>query len=92
MTPHLIEEVKRGRCVAFVGAGFSMPDSPNWLELIQRLVKYLPTDNRDSVRKLIDDLDQNNQTGLVNFEVAAQLVKNAFPGESEFLHALERPY
>jgi len=36
---HLVAEIKRGRCVAFVGAGFSAPVVPDWKGLLDELAK-----------------------------------------------------
>jgi hypothetical protein len=33
----LVEEIVQGRCVAFVGAGFSQPVVPTWVELLRKL-------------------------------------------------------
>ena len=35
--PHLIEEIRSGNCVAFVGAGFAAPAVPNWDDLLRRI-------------------------------------------------------
>ncbi len=36
---HLISEVRRGHCVAFVGAGFSMPAGfPSWDGLLRKML------------------------------------------------------
>jgi hypothetical protein len=37
---HLISEVRRGHCVAFVGAGFSMPAGfPSWDGLLRKMLE-----------------------------------------------------
>lgn len=38
----LIDAIVHGRCVAFVGAGFSIPTVPPWNDLLRALVKAVP--------------------------------------------------
>jgi hypothetical protein len=39
---HLVDEIKRGRCIAFVGAGFSAPVTPSWADLLKELAGRVP--------------------------------------------------
>lgn len=41
---HLIAQIRAGRCVAFVGAGFSQPSRPSWRELLRRLARRIDDD------------------------------------------------
>src|SRR5262249_41181986 len=34
---HLVEAIRKGRCIAFVGAGFAAPVVPSWAELLVAL-------------------------------------------------------
>ena len=55
--PHLMEEIEEGRCVAFVGAGFSAAARlPTWTSLLTDLAKHeaVPPDVRDRVREVVD--------------------------------------
>jgi hypothetical protein len=39
MDPHLLEEIKNGRCVAFLGAGFSVPSGlPTWANMTKKAI------------------------------------------------------
>lgn len=40
----LVEEIRNGRCVAFVGAGFIQPSRPSWHGLLMRLVGRIRDD------------------------------------------------
>lgn len=52
----LLDEVRSGNCIAFVGAGFSASVVPQWRELLTRLTDSLPegSPTRDRVFRLLE--------------------------------------
>ena len=70
---HLVEEIKGGRCMAFVGAGFSAPVCRKWGEL---LVAISERAGDSSVREHVGALVARG--GGRDYEVAAQILEDAF--------------
>lgn len=83
LPPHLIDQIAAGRCVAFVGAGFSAPAVPSWTGLLQGLARRagLDADNADWIARLLDSGSSRD------LEAAAQIVQGAMG--SSFMAALE---
>ncbi|SVE04273.1 uncharacterized protein METZ01_LOCUS457127, partial [marine metagenome] len=52
---HLIREIRQGKCVAFVGAGFSAPAVPDWDTLLPRISQSTEIEDvtRDRVARLL---------------------------------------
>ncbi len=38
----LASSITRGKCIAFIGAGFSQPAVPGWADLLQDLTREVP--------------------------------------------------
>ena len=75
---HLIEEIKSGRCVAFVGAGFSCPAIPGWSSLLSKLIKGAPDEtishlSHDEVEALL-----SGSSSTLDFEIIGQIIFNAY--------------
>jgi hypothetical protein len=76
---HLLQQIKEGKCIAFVGAGFSMPAGmPTWVQLLEKLLEKeedlhgdtADVEVRKEIRKLIA---QKNGDSL---ERAAQMLED----------------
>jgi hypothetical protein len=79
----LVAEIKRGNCVAFIGAGFSAPAVPGWRGLLVRLTKELEGDAE------ADRLDAN--IGAMNDTDLAAVAQRLRDDHSDAFHgALER--
>ena len=52
---HLIQEIRQGNCVAFIGAGFSAPAVPDWDTLLSRIAQSTEIEDgtRDRVARLL---------------------------------------
>lgn len=73
---HLVEEIKGGRCMAFVGAGFSAPVCRTWGKLLVAISERAgDTTVLEHVRALVA------RGGGRDYEVAAQIVEDAFAGD-----------
>ena len=86
----LLEEVRSGNCIAFVGAGFSAGVVPGWRELLSRLKACLPAGSPASSR-VARLLELKSSRTL---EAAAQVLRDELTEERfiEKLHAyLGRP-
>jgi hypothetical protein len=68
---HLLEQIAAGRCIAFVGAGFSAPTVPAWKVLIQQLAERagLDADTSEWVEALVA------HGGNRDLEAAAQVLQ-----------------
>lgn len=78
---HLIEEIRQGNCVAFVGAGFSAPAVPDWDTLLSRIAQS-PQIN-DLTRERITGLLGHEKTslrGVFDREAAAQILRESLGG------------
>lgn len=63
----LIKTIREGRCVAFVGAGFSQPSMPGWVELLRSLAARIeePAERRQLEAWLKpDDLGSRDLEGI----------------------------
>lgn len=75
----LVNAILDGRCVAFVGAGFSASAIPGWKEFLLRLANKLPADRQTPV------IDAINKSGSAfQFEVAGQMLRDQFTDAKEF--------
>lgn len=73
--PALCQTIWEGRCVAFVGAGFSAAARlPGWRALIQDVADHVPGD--DEVRQAVDQLLLRPDPGHRALEAAAQLLQD----------------
>jgi CheY-like chemotaxis protein len=70
---HLIDEIAAGRCVAFVGAGFSAPAVPAWTGLLEGLAEKATLD--DDSRTWLGELIAHG--GARDLEAAAQVLQVA---------------
>ena len=68
---HLLEQIAAGRCIAFVGAGFSAPTVPTWKVLIQQLAERAGLDEETSER--VEALVAHG--GNRDLEAAAQVLQ-----------------
>jgi CheY-like chemotaxis protein len=86
----LVTEIKHGRCIAFVGAGFSAAsDLPSWPVLIERLVDDdgVSPDVREYVQQLLESSRSRDRSR--DLEAAAQMTKDAL-GPEPFRQSLRR--
>ncbi len=70
---HLVDQITAGRCVAFVGAGFSAPAVPAWRALLEGLAEKAVLD--DDTRRWLADLVAAG--GHRDLEAAAQVLQVA---------------
>ena len=70
---HLVDEIAAGRCVAFVGAGFSAPAVPAWTGLLEGLAEKATLD--DDSRTWLGELIAHG--GARDLEAAAQVLQGA---------------
>jgi len=81
----LVEDILAGRCVAFVGAGFSAARVKAWPALLESIADSLGLWHEGSpVRSLLD----NDRPAALNLEAAAQLLQDEYP--KAFRDALRR--
>lgn len=78
----LVDSIQSGRCIAFVGAGFSIPSTPTWPKLLERLIGRVQD---AGVRKqLLSWLHQKGLTGRDYEGIAAAVeaeMGSGFHGE-----------
>lgn len=55
--PALVESIRNGNCVAFVGAGFSAPALPPWSKLLKELAKDLDAEDRAELLSWLERTD-----------------------------------
>lgn len=80
----LVREIRTGRAVAFVGAGFSRNFAPGWGELLDSLKGPIADTSRGrQVEKLLSGRPSTRE-----FEAAAQLIREAYD-QDEHLHFAE---
>lgn len=83
--PRLLEDIRAGNCVAFVGAGFSAAAGlPSWPELVRKVARALPPEEFAAHRATLDQLlgPQESQHGSHReLEMAAQLLFDALGEE-----------
>jgi hypothetical protein len=88
---HLVDEIRHGRCIAFLGAGFSMPVARAWSDLLGAIAGHVSTEEvADQIKALIA------RGGASNFEIAAQMLEDEFAAEQGKLvhvvrHSLGNP-
>jgi hypothetical protein len=88
--PRLLEDIRAGNCVAFVGAGFSAAAGlPPWPELVRAFADALPPDERAAHQQTIDQLvgPGDRHYSHRELEMAAQLLFDAL-GEERCRHLL----
>lgn len=87
----LLEAIRGGNCVAFVGAGFSAAAGyPHWKHLIVRLAEEGPAGRHPEVFDLVRTLIKANPgPSARDLEMAAQLLYDAL-GEMTFCQRLSR--
>lgn len=71
----LLQSIRAGTCVAFVGAGFSQPAVPGWAELLRSLTKAVPDDTQ---RSEIEGLLGGSPSAL-DLEAAAEMIREGLP-------------
>ncbi|HWJ06263.1 MAG TPA: SIR2 family protein [Steroidobacteraceae bacterium] len=79
--PRLLEDIRAGTCVAFVGAGFSAAAGlPAWPDLVRAVAQGLPPAERAEHRATLDRLLEREPPGVHaqrELEMAAQLLFDA---------------
>lgn len=82
--PRLLEEIRRGNCVAFVGAGFSAAAGlPSWPALLRVMADALPEELCAGSRATIDRLLAGSaHASSRELEMAAQLLFDALGDQS----------
>ena len=70
----LIQSIREGRCVAFVGAGFSQPLLPNWRQLLTLLARDVPD---AALRQELLDWLRGEELSSRDFEGIAQTIHTA---------------
>ncbi|MBN2493010.1 MAG: SIR2 family protein [Deltaproteobacteria bacterium] len=78
---HLASEILSGRCVAFVGAGFSASAVPTWRELLARIGEELGKEDPGAWARIRDALPAPGarSPSAFDLEVFGQLLQDAFP-------------
>ena len=73
---HLIQEIRQGNCVAFIGAGFSAPAVPDWDTLLSRIAQSTEIEDgtRDRVARLLIQ-ERTSLRGVFDREAAAQMLQ-----------------
>lgn len=66
----LVAETRAGRCVAFIGAGFTSPVCRRWSDLLRHIAAEVP---EASVREQVGALLQRRE-----YEIAAQVLEDVF--------------
>lgn len=74
--------IAEGRCVAFLGAGMSRPDAPDWPGLLRQIAQRLPSTspNAKAAIEILDGKDLHAS----DYEAAAQILRDAFVDEVSF--------
>lgn len=85
---HLRREILAGRCIAFVGAGFSAPVLPHWQGLLRMVANSLPATVSEGQRANLVSLANDAQTAL-QLEGCGQALRDAFGNTPEGLRAFE---
>jgi hypothetical protein len=88
--PRLLEDIRAGNCVAFVGAGFSAAAGlPPWPELVRAIALELPPGEAAVHRATLEQLlgTRETQGSHRELEMAAQLLFDAL-GEERCRHLL----
>ena len=74
----LIEEIRQGNCVAFVGAGFSAPAVPDWDTLLSRISQspQITDLTRERISGLLSH-EKASLRGIFDREAAAQILRES---------------
>lgn len=84
--PALVRAIAEGRCVAFVGAGMSRPDAPDWPNLLRALAHELSKKSpgaHDALALL------GGSPHAADLEAAAQILRDACDNEARFEEAVK---
>lgn len=86
----LVEEINRGNCVAFIGAGFSAAANvPRWVELLQKIAESLEAGG--DLRQHVDNLGPEPPAHAL--DQAAQMLADRLQGRFvERLHEIVKEY
>ncbi len=84
--PALVRAIAEGRCVAFLGAGMSRPDAPDWPGLLRELATALPKSSLHAQAAL--EILANPQLQASDLEASAQLLRDAFSDDASFERAV----
>ena len=83
--PHLIEELRAGRVIAFVGAGFSAPAGfPGWKQLLLKIAQaaYDESAIPAGVHELVKTLLGAQWPSAAELDQAAQLMDDSLPSSA----------
>lgn len=84
----LVRAIAEGRCVAFVGAGMSRPDAPDWPGLLRGLAQRLSSKAPNAANDALALLEGNPHAA--DLEAAAQILRDASgKNETDFEQAVE---
>ena len=72
----LVAETRAGRCVAFIGAGFTAPVCRSWPSLLREIAAEI---EGEDVRAQVESLLARGDGA--SFEIAAQILEDSFAGE-----------
>ena len=72
---HLVDEIRAGNCIAFVGAGFSADGIPTWRDLLLQIANGGDVDG--DTRAHVGTLLENPKD--LDYEAAAQALRDATP-------------
>ena len=88
---HLVQEIERGNCVAFLGAGFSAAAGlPGWLALIGALAEFARQgETRDWLHALLDRRPSDPKPSAAELDRAAQLLEDDL-GRDRFIEILRQ--
>ena len=78
----LFEEIRRGNCVAFVGAGFSAPAVPDWDSHLAGIAdsKEVRSQTKRRIEKLLGH-EKTSLRGVFDREAAAEILKEELGSE-----------
>lgn len=86
LPPHLIEELRAGRVIAFVGAGFSAPAGfPGWKQLLLKITQAAKTEGAlpADVHELVGTLLGAQWPSAAELDQAAQLIDDSLPPSAD---------
>ena len=84
---HLVDEIKSGRCVAFIGAGFSAPALPGWMELLRTLLECVPQSTTSHLSEEEVSALLAGESTTLDLEIIGQIILNAYkPAEPRDAH------
>lgn len=82
VNPKLVREIQQGNCVAFVGAGFSVPAVGTWAQLLTRLATEVGKNDPkllERVNRRLSPTDPPKSPPRAHdYEAAAQLIRDVF--------------